>query len=73
MSGVSDGALSILRRHANLYPNGDLREEREGLLIQALVAHGDYGAARERAARFQERYPRSLFAPAIEQAIRSIP
>jgi outer membrane protein assembly factor BamD (BamD/ComL family) len=68
-----DSALATLQRHARLFRDGELAEEREGLMVQALVGSHDYAQARERAERFHKRYPRSLFAPAVEQALRSIP
>ena len=71
--GQVDGALASLHRHARQYPNGRLAEERDGLLVQAMVAKGDYAQARARAARFARQYPHSLFSPAIEQALQSIP
>jgi hypothetical protein len=71
--GETEGALEALRRHARRHPDGDLREEREGLYIQALIRRGDYGEARARAADFGRLYPRSLFRPTVEQALRSIP
>jgi hypothetical protein len=71
--GETEGAFEALRRHARRHPDGDLREEREGLYIQALIRRGDYAAARARAADFGRLYPRSLFGPAVEQALRSIP
>lgn len=71
--GRVDGALSALRHHARVYPNGQFAEERDSLLVQSLVAKGDYAQARTQAARFGRRHPHSLFSPAIEQALRSIP
>jgi hypothetical protein len=71
--GRVDGALAALRRHARQYPGGQLAEERDSLLVQALVAKGDYAQARAQAARFGRQHPQSLFSPAIEQALRSIP
>ena len=53
--------------------DGQLSEERDSLLVQALVTKGDYDQARERVAAFRRRYPASLFAPAIDQALQSIP
>jgi len=38
-----------------------------------LVAKGDHALARERAARFRRHHPTSLFLPAVEQAVQSIP
>jgi TolA-binding protein len=71
--GKIDWALAALRRHARLYPNGQLAEERDGLMVQALVGKGDYAQARERATRFHRQHPHSLFAPAVDQALQSIP
>jgi TolA-binding protein len=71
--GRTDGALATLHQHARLFPSGQLAEERESLLVQALVAKGDYAQARERATRFHRQHPHSLFAPVVEQALQSIP
>jgi len=71
--GQMDEALAYLRRHAQQFPAGELQEEREGLLIQALVRHGDVEAARRRAERFRVNFPHSLFGPAVEASIREIP
>ena len=38
--GHTDLALAALRRHTRAYPNGQLAEERDGLLVLALVANG---------------------------------
>ena len=71
--GQADGALAALGRHEAAFPRGELTEEREGLFVQALVAARRYGEARARAALFTRRYPRSLFAPVVAEALRSIP
>jgi len=71
--GQAERALTTLRRHARQFPNGELTEEREGLLVQALVGAQKYDQAREKAEQFKHRYPRSLFTPVIDQAIGSIP
>jgi hypothetical protein len=71
--GQTDGALAALRRHARVFPTGQLAEERESLLVQALVVKGDFPQARAQATRFARRYPHSLFSPVVEQAVRSIP
>jgi len=71
--GQAERALAALRRHARQFPNGELTEEREGLLVQALVGAQRYDQAREKAEQFKKRYPRSLFAPVVDQAIGSIP
>jgi hypothetical protein len=71
--GHTERALAALRSHARSYPRGQLAEERESLMVQALVAWGEPGRARERAARFHRRYPHSLFGPVVDEALRSIP
>ena len=71
--GQAERALAALRRHARQFPNGELTEEREGLLVQSLVGAQKYDQAREKADQFKKRYPRSLFAPVVNQAIGSIP
>ncbi len=71
--GQTDGALASLQRHARAHRHGQLAEERESLFVQALVAKGDFARARERAAHFHRHYPHSLFAPVVDQALRSIP
>jgi outer membrane protein assembly factor BamD (BamD/ComL family) len=71
--GRIDGALATLHRHARQYPKGQFGEERDSLLVQALVAKGDHAQARERAARFRRQHPSSLFLPAVDQALQSIP
>jgi len=47
-------------------------EEREALMIKALVAHGDATEARACGA-LSRAFSRSLFAPAVDEAVRSIP
>lgn len=71
--GHIDGALATLHRHVRQYPKGQFVEERDSLLVQALVAKGDHAQARERAARFRRQHPSSLFLPAVDQALQSIP
>jgi hypothetical protein len=71
--GRAPEAFAALRRHGRLFPHGRLAEEREALLVQALVAAGRFAEARERAARFGREHPRSLFQPVVEESLRSIP
>jgi len=69
----ADQALALLDEHERRFPQGQLSEEREALGIQALVALGRYDDARTRAVRFRAATPRSLFLPAIETSLGSIP
>ncbi len=63
-------AIAALEDHVRRFPKGQLAEEREGLLIQALVNAGQPDAARKRAAEFKARFPESMLWPAIEAALR---
>ncbi len=73
VNGNADAAIVSLRRHARVFADGQLAEERDALLIRALVSTGDYAQARARTSRFHRQHPRSLFFETVEQAIRSIP
>jgi len=72
-SGDANDALTLLDDHASHFLRPQLGEEREALAIQALVALHRYDEARERARRFHEASPNSLFAPVIDAAIGAIP
>jgi TolA-binding protein len=71
--GLSEEALATLRHHARAFPRGRLAEERESLLVQALITKGRYAQARQRAELFERKYPKSLFQPIVEEALRAIP
>jgi hypothetical protein len=72
-SGNAAHALVLLDSHAHRFPRPQLAEEREALVIQSLVALGRYDEARAAAARFKAASPGSLFLPAIEASVGSIP
>jgi hypothetical protein len=61
-------ALTSLDRHAQRFPSGQLREEREALAVQALASQGRATEARARAERFKKAYPASMFTPVVDQA-----
>jgi hypothetical protein len=73
VAGDSDTALRALERHARKYPHAMLGEERDALFVQALVHAGRYDEARAHADAFHRRTPGSLFMPAVDAAIASIP
>jgi hypothetical protein len=73
MRGQTEGALAALARHVRQFPNGQLAEERDSLYVQTLVARGEHARARARGKRFHLEHPHSLFAPVVDQALRSIP
>jgi len=62
-------ALSILNRHAKLYPSGVLAQEREVLAIDALLRLGRKSEASARAARFSSNYPTSAHWPHIQRSL----
>jgi hypothetical protein len=73
VSGDTDIALGALDRHARTYAHPILAEERDALLVQALVRAGRYNEARTRAEAFRDHTPNSLFRPAVDAAVGSIP
>ncbi len=76
-SALSEGdasrALALTETHARRFAHPQLGEEREALAVQALVSGGRYDDARARAARFRATWPSSLFLPAVEASVASIP
>jgi hypothetical protein len=66
-------ALAALERHARDFPQGALEEERESLLVPALVGVERFDPARKTAARFHKRFPRSIFAAVVDEALKTIP
>ena len=63
-------ALMLLLQHRQQYPEGQFTEERQALEISALMRTGDPDGARRAALDFRRRYPKSLFSPVVEQALR---
>lgn len=64
--GEAAAALEGLNRHAQRFPRGVYREEREALIVQSLRALGRTDEAARRAAAFKARYPKSLFLSTVE-------
>ena len=73
LSRKQSTAIDVLLRHEQQYPSGRLAEERESLLVQALLHSGRNDEARKRALRFRARWPHSLLLPVIDAALRTIP
>lgn len=65
--------IELLLRHERQFPLGRLAEERESLLVQALLQAGREEEARTRGERFRARWPKSLLLPVVDAALRSIP
>jgi hypothetical protein len=72
-AGEYGEAERTLDAHERKFGSGILAEEREALAVKTLAAAGRGEKARDRAARFRERFPRSLFASAVDDAIRAVP
>lgn len=72
-AGDAGKALALADEHGRRFPRAQLGEEREAIAIQALVALGRNDEAKARAARFKVVAPNSLFMPAIDAALQSIP
>lgn len=62
-------ALSALERHRAQFPAGQLAEERDALIVQALERSGRADDAAVAASRFHAQYPRSLFTSAVDAAL----
>ena len=59
-TGHAAAALDACEHHAHTYPRGQLREERERIAIEALIALGRHDAAETRATRFDRTFPDSV-------------
>lgn len=68
-SGDPREALSRLQALQRDFPSGILNQERDALVIEALLAAGNVSEARERAKEFLSRYPKSPHAAAARRAL----
>jgi hypothetical protein len=60
-------ALSLARRHEKEFPNGNLRQEREVIAIEALRRLGRSNEATHRADDFQHEFPNSAHGRSVER------
>src|SRR6478736_2186605 len=63
-------AQLLAAEHRQLFPAGNLAQERYAIAIKALVALGDSARARESLARFERAYPHSAYALELRQIVR---
>jgi hypothetical protein len=63
-------ALAAAEEHQRHFPGGVLAQEREVIVVSALVALGRRDEARSRARRFAETYPRSAHRAGVEALVR---
>jgi hypothetical protein len=71
--GDPSRALDRIERHRRTFSSPILGEERDAMEVEALARLGRSAEARARADAFRRRTPDSLFLPAVESAIGSIP
>jgi len=64
-SGSAGQALEVLAESRSRFPRSILHQEREVLTIEALAKSGSTGAAKARADKFLERYPKSAHADKV--------
>jgi outer membrane protein assembly factor BamD (BamD/ComL family) len=69
--GSVPAAIAALTRHEQEFPRGRLVEEREAMLVQALLRAGRTAEAESRARAFGDRFPGSLLVPVVEGAVRN--
>jgi len=72
-AGEAGRALGILRVHAATHATSNLSQERDALLVRALVASGQYAEARALGRLFETQHPGSILLPAVEHALAAIP
>jgi len=69
-AGDARGALATLEGLRRDFPGGVLAQERDALMIEALLALGERERARQLATRFVARYPGSPHTAAAERALK---
>lgn len=67
--GEAKHAITLLHQHEAQFPQSAVNEEREVLIIMALTKLNQFSSAQDRAKRFMQRYPQSLFGPTIKQLL----
>jgi hypothetical protein len=71
-TGQSSGALALLGASQQRFAGGALVQEREALIIDALVRRGDRDAAAKRARAFLSRFPNSPHAEKIRSIEKNV-
>ncbi len=62
-------ALDLAARHAEIYPSGAMAEEREAIIIEALLQLGHREAAQAGFDRFAARFPRSGYRSRLQRLL----
>jgi hypothetical protein len=66
-------ALARIEQHRRTFATAILSEERDAMEVEALAKAGRSAEARAKADAFRRHMPNSLFLPAVESAVESIP
>ena len=69
--GDPRAALGTLRQLQTQFPNGELRQERDVLTVEALVASGNSAAAKSKAAAFIAAHPSSPLSTKLERLVEA--
>ena len=69
LSGNPGEALRVLRTHEAEFPGGQLRIEREFLIVDALVRTGNRPAAEARARALEAQAPRTLYGERLKRIL----
>jgi hypothetical protein len=70
--GDSNQGLDMLKEYDHTFPNGVMRQEREGLYISALCGVGRLREAKIAAQKFNRKYPNSPLAVRIEESCKEL-
>ena len=73
VQGDPSRALDRIERHRRTFAVPILGEERDAMEVEALAKVGRAGEARAKAEAFRRHTPNSLFLPAVESAVETIP
>ena len=69
--GDPRAALGTLRQLKSRFPNGELRQERDVLTVEALAASGNSAAAKSKAAAFVAAHPSSPLSAKLERLVET--
>lgn len=72
-AGHGAAALETLHRYSGTFVPAHFEEERDALEVRALLHNNERDVAQAHARRFLERYPGSLFTPAVSAALQGAP
>jgi hypothetical protein len=69
LTSAPEHGYALLQQHRQTYPSGQFVEEREALTIEALYRLGRQTDARDHAATFRSRFPRSAYLRRVDDVL----